>query len=306
MIELNTGVPGSGKTLSMVQQLAVLVSRWDRHLEEARPIFVHGIPELAIPHAAMPLLSVAVGQLGLSEVVPDWQAMPEGSLVIIDECQCAFPPRSTQSKPLPHVAWLNVHRHHGFDIWLTTQHPKLIDGSVRALVGKHKHFRRLFGGQRAMVYEFDACNDGLGGLKNAVKSYWAYPKKAFTWYKSAQVHTKQRFRLPMWVFIPLLAIALAVVFFPRAYSILTHSISGKSLHDSASSTPVPAGPVPPAADTRVFSTTVTVRGYFDQAGSITLLLSDGRVIFQPQQFKTFPGGYEAQIAPDLWVRGGTP
>lgn len=303
MIELNTGVPGSGKTLSMVQQLAALVSRWERHPEEARPIFVHGIPELALPHAAMPLLSVSVGQLGLSEVIPDWQAMPHGSLVIIDECQCAFPPRSTQSKPLPHVAWLNVHRHNGFDIWLTTQHPKLMDGSVRALVGKHKHFRRLFGGQRAMVYEFDACNDGLGGLKNAVKSYWAYPKKAYAWYKSAEVHTKQRFRLPIWVFIPLLAVALGVVFVPRAYSTLTRTISGKGLHDPASgaSAAVAAAPV---QDTRTFSTTVTARGYFNHGGAITLFLSDGRVIFQPQQFKVFPGGYEAQIAPDLWVRGG--
>ena len=52
MIELNTGVPGSGKTLSMVQQLAALVGRWERHPEEARPIFVHGIPELSLPHAA--------------------------------------------------------------------------------------------------------------------------------------------------------------------------------------------------------------------------------------------------------------
>ena len=71
MIELNTGVPGSGKTLSMVQQLAALVARWERHPEEGRPIVVHGIPELSLPHAAMPLLSVAVGQLGLTEVVPD-------------------------------------------------------------------------------------------------------------------------------------------------------------------------------------------------------------------------------------------
>lgn len=305
MIELNTGVPGSGKTLSMVQQLAALVARWDRHPEEARPIFVHGVPQLAIAHSPLPLLSISVGQLGLSEVIPDWQAMPEGSLVIIDECQCAFPPRSTQSKPLPHVAWLNVHRHHGFDIWLTTQHPKLIDGSVRALVGKHKHFRRLFGGQRAMIYEFDACNDGLGGLKNAVKSYWAYPKKAYTWYKSAEVHTRQRFRLPIWVFIPLLALALGAVFVPRAYSVLSHSIGGDGLKNSAAGSASTAIATT-AADTRTFSTTVTARGYFNQAGAIILLLSDGRVIVQPKQFKVFPGGYEAQIAPDLWVRGGVP
>lgn len=300
MIQLNTGVPGAGKTLSMVQSLAAAVARWEKHPEEARAVFVHGIPGLSLPHSPLPLLSVSASSLGLAEVVPDWEKVPPGSLVIIDECQCAFPPRSTQSKPLPHVAWMNMHRHYGIDIWLTTQHPKLMDGSVRALVGRHQHFRRLFGGNRSLIYEFDACNDGLGGLKNAVKTYWSFPKKVFQWYKSSEVHTKQKFRLPIWIFIPFVGLALGALFVPRAFNVLHKGIGGKSVESSA----VVVGAVSAVpVDSRVFSPSLTARGYYSQDGVISVMLSDGRLIVGPDGFKVFPGGFEAKIAPDLWVRG---
>lgn len=253
MIDLNTGVPGAGKTLSMVERLAKMIERWGAHPEEGRPIFVHGIPELALPHAVMPILNNPsfpgknnVGQAGV-QGVPDWDAMPDGSLVIIDEAQSCFPPRSSASTPPAHVAWLNTHRHRGFDIWLTTQHPKLIDGSVRALVGRHQHFRRMFGGSRAVVYEWDACSDSLSGLANAVTSYWSYPKKVFNWYKSAEIHTKQTFKLPKWLLAFPLGIALFVFFVPRAYTTLSGAISGKGISSSSSKSPdVSSGSLTPA------------------------------------------------------------
>lgn len=230
MIELNTGVPGAGKTLSMVQRLAKLVSRWAAHPEEGRPIFVAGIPDLTIPHSPMPLKSVQIGKSASPMLVPDWEAMPEGSLVIIDEAQGCFPPRSSASTAPEHVSWLNTHRHRGFDIWLTTQHPKLIDGSVRALVGKHQHYRRMFGMKRAVVYEWDACSDSLSGLNNAVKTYWNYPKDVFKWYKSAEVHTKQHFKFPLWLLLPIpFALALAVYYGPKAASVLLSGMSGKGI-----------------------------------------------------------------------------
>lgn len=219
MIELNTGVPGGGKTLSMVQELARLIKRWEKHPDEARPVFVLGIPELALPHAPVPLKSVQVDKAGSPRLVPDWDEMPDGSLVLIDECQGVFPPRSSQSTPPAHVAWLNTHRHRGFDLWITTQQPKLIDASVRALVGRHKHFRRLFGMKRAVVYEWDACSDSLSGMNNAVKSNWAYPTEVFSWYKSAEIHTKQKFKLPLWLGILPLGVILCLYFFPKAYQV---------------------------------------------------------------------------------------
>jgi zona occludens toxin len=237
MIDLNTGIPGSGKTLSMTQTLAALFERWGTHPEEARPVFVLGIPELSLPHAPLPLKSVQVAKAGAPMLVPDWDEMPDGSLVIIDEAQGCFPPRSSASTAPAHVAWLNTHRHRGFDIWLTTQHPKLIDGTVRALVGRHKHFRRMFGMQRSVIYEWDACSDSLSGMNNAVKTYWSFPRKAFKWYKSAEIHTKQKFKLPLWLAIFPIGVLMAVIFFPKAYSVLANGIAGKGLSSSESVPP---------------------------------------------------------------------
>jgi zona occludens toxin len=179
MINLNTGIPGSGKTLNMVQQLAELLASWKDHPEDARPIFVLGVTGLTLPHATVPLKSVQVDRAGTPRLVPDWDEMPDGSLVIIDECQGIFPPRSSQSIPPAHVAWLNTHRHRGFDLWLTTQNPKLIDTSVRACVGRHRHFRRMFGMNFSVIYEWDSCSDSLAGLNNAVQTKWFFPREAF-------------------------------------------------------------------------------------------------------------------------------
>ncbi|MBI5439489.1 MAG: hypothetical protein HY936_11205 [Nitrosomonadales bacterium] len=55
-------------------------------------------------------------------------------------------------------------------------------------------------------YEWDSCSDNLSGTANAVKSFYNYPKKVFKWYKSAEVHNKQSFKLPLWVFVPLLGV----------------------------------------------------------------------------------------------------
>jgi zona occludens toxin len=216
MIDLRTGVPGSGKTLSAVEALSKMIARWDKHPDEARPVFVHGVKDLAIPHAVMPMKDVVIGKVPM--VVPDWDSMPDGSYCLIDEAQSMFPPRASGSVAPEHVAWLNTHRHHGFDITLITQHPRLIDTAARALVGKHQHYRRLFGRQRAIVYEFDSCSDNLGGLSNAITSYYPYPRKAFEFYKSAEVHTKQTFKLPKWLLLPVVGVVLGIVVMPMAYT----------------------------------------------------------------------------------------
>lgn len=218
MIELNTGVPGSGKTLNMVQRLSRLVKNWEKNPQDARPIFVLGIPNLLIPHAELPLISVQINKAGSPSLVPDWDSVPNGSLVLIDEAQGVFPPRSSASSSPSHVAWLNTHRHRGFDIWLTTQHPKLIDATVRALVGRHQHFRRLFGMQRATIYEWDACSDSLNGVQSAVRTQWAYPKDIFQFYKSAEIHTKQQFKLPKWILILPIGILMGLYFVPTSIS----------------------------------------------------------------------------------------
>lgn len=244
MIELRTGIPGHGKTLAMVESLAKLQKRWDTHPEDARPVFIHGIKDLILPHAPMPVRQVQTkGMTGAFIWVPDWDLMPDGSLVIIDEAQGFFPPRSSQSTPPDYVAWLNTHRHKGFDIWITTQQPKYIDSVVRGLVGKHQHYRRMFGGMRAVVYEFDGCNDSLANLKNAVMTYWPYPKKVFQWYKSAEIHTKQSFKLPKWLLLPVIGVVMGIYFIPQAVATLGSGMTGKGLGSHSETKSVTASPV---------------------------------------------------------------
>jgi zona occludens toxin len=229
MIELNTGIPGSGKSLSNVKRLSELLDRWAAHPEEARPVFVYNIPDLILPHSEVPLCQYHVNSKVPVQWVVDWEAMPDNSLVLIDECAKLFPPRSSASAMPPYIEFLTVHRKRGFDIWFTTQNPKFVDHGLRALVGKHLHFRRVFGMQRSIVYEWDSCSDSCASLKTAVKSYFPFPKKIFKYYKSAEIHTKQSFRLPLWLLLPFISLALGLYFVPRAYAVLAHGTSGKGI-----------------------------------------------------------------------------
>jgi zona occludens toxin len=137
---------------------------------------------------------------------------------------------------------LNTHRHRGFDLEVVTQHPKLIDGSVRALVGKHLHFRRLFGGQRSYCYEWDACSDGLSGLANAVGGMYSFPKNVFRWYKSAEIHTKQSFKLPKFLIAFPIAILIGVFAIPKGYAVITNGITGKPINPATAAKVTPSKP----------------------------------------------------------------
>lgn len=181
MITLITGVPGSGKTLMAVSDLAKKVDKeW-----AGRKIFVYGIPDLTIP----------------TEPIPDGHSIQDmhvwlkwsennGSVVVIDEAQNIFPPRSAGSKTPEIVEWLHVHRHSGVDIILITQMPGRIDKQVRDLVGAHYHIHKTPLGVR-MRYFWDYCeNNPKNGMKNARPEVYKFNKKAFGLYKSAEIHTK--------------------------------------------------------------------------------------------------------------------
>lgn len=246
MIQLFTGVPGSGKSLSNVTILHASIKKWmsEKHFDEARPIFVHNIPDLLIPHAKMPTKEYRSNPKVEGVQVPDWDAMPDSSIVLIDECAEMFPPRSSTSAMPSHVHFLTIHRKRGFDIWFTTQNPKFIDHSLRALVGKHQHYRRIFGMNRSIVYEWDGCSDSLGGMSAAVKTYFPFPRDIFKLYKSAEVHTKQSFKLPLWMYIPLIGVAMGLFFVPRAYGVLSGGMQGKGIVASSQTAVVASVPEP--------------------------------------------------------------
>lgn len=181
MITLITGVPGSGKTLSVVADLAKKVKKeWI-----GRKIFTHGISDLTIETTPIPD-GYTIDDLHI------WAKLPEnhGSVIIIDEAQNLFPPRSSGSKTPEIVEWLHVHRHSGIDLILITQMPGRIDKQVRDLVGAHYHIHKTPLGVR-MRYFWDYCeNNPKTGMKNARPEVYKLDKSAFKLYKSAEIHTK--------------------------------------------------------------------------------------------------------------------
>jgi len=195
LITLITGVPGSGKTLFAVDSLAKF---------EGRPLFQCGVEGCAVP---------GVTAIGVDELT----TVPDGAVVLVDEAQRVFPPRAVGALVPPLLRNLETHRHHGQDWLLTTQHSMLVDSHLRRLVGRHVHLERVFGRQRSRMFErgevFDPKN--YHEKVKAVASFWAFPKKTFALYKSAEIHTQGR-KLPaakLGGIVALLAATVGLIFF---------------------------------------------------------------------------------------------
>lgn len=245
-IELTTGVPGAGKTLYTVAEvLKPLETATVEFNGRAVPrrLCIAGIPDLLIAHELMEAPAVHVdtftdpwGELVRRPDQPPvewatlqggkWVACAEGDrgaapvpmlaenwwvwvrpgdVVVIDECQTVFRPMSAGKRAPGFVRQLEVHRHYGIDFVLITQHPQLLHSNVRALVGKHRHVRRLFGRGAALIYEWDHCSPP-DRIKTATSSVWRYRRKAFELYKSAQLHTKQKFAASWPMYMGILAV----------------------------------------------------------------------------------------------------
>lgn len=179
MITLGTGLPGNGKTLFMLWYLKRKADK------EKREVYYHNVKDLN---------AQAVGNWQTFD--PEkWYELPHGSIVLIDECQDIFGKKPNGAALPEHYTKLNTHRHLGIDLFLITQHPTLIDNSVRRLVGQHFHSIRKFGFQRSTIYEWStaaAAPELPSSQKNAVAMKWKFPKEVFGWYKSAEVHTVKR------------------------------------------------------------------------------------------------------------------
>jgi len=195
MITIITGLPGNGKTLYAISY----VKAWAE--KDKRTVFYHGIKDL---------------KLDWQSIDPQkWFEAPAGSIIVIDECQTVFRPRTLGALPPDYVAKLETHRHQGLDIVLITQHPMLCDTSIRRLTGRHLHVVRKWGTQSATIHEWPSVRDNCdkpAGRADSIKHAWPYPKSSYGLYHSAEVHTVKR-NVPMKVYmmfvIPLLIAAAA-------------------------------------------------------------------------------------------------
>lgn len=215
MITLITGTPGAGKTLYCVAQ--ILTEYKDR------PLFTDGIPDLKREHFEVdqPIESDSKNHI----CYDDW--LPENGVLVVDECQRVWRPRGPSAKVPRGVEAMEKHRHKGHDLVLITQHPNLLDANVRRLVGRHIHVRRMFGWNRAIVYEWDAATDPTR-VSIAIRRSWKYPKSVFDLYKSASVHTKRGNRIPL----PVVFFGLAALAAPAVWYFAIDRTAGKWMPES--------------------------------------------------------------------------
>jgi len=152
----------------------------------------------------------ALGTLPLH--FPDqWMDLPDGSMVIVDECQHWWPPRSSGSKAPPHTLALQEHRHRGFDFIFVTQHPNLIDHAVRDLVEKHEHVVRPFQRPYQKVFTYQGINKNPAPTTDPVEEKRKFDPDLYRYYKSASLHTKTN-KFPLKVIYRLVGAISVVVF----------------------------------------------------------------------------------------------
>ena len=208
-ITLATGIPGAGKTLNTI---AMVDREWG---DKDRPIFYRGIKDLALPWQEV-----------TDDEVRKWFEYPEGSIFVIDECQQVWPNRKANS-PIPEsVQKLDTHRHGGYDFYIITQKPTMIDFYARGFVGRHYHYERAFNRDGTRQLEFQKAVDNPNDYhtrQDAQTTRIKFPKKYYEAYKSAEVHTYKP-RIPKKAFVFL----AAVVFTIAAAVVAFNNIMGRT------------------------------------------------------------------------------
>lgn len=214
MIYLITGTPGTGKTAFAVSSIINNREGLFKYETEDgetvdRPLYfchIDGLDEKALK--AHRLTEEQIQSAPLNELVP------QGSVVIVDEADYAYPTRAAAKEVPPYVKTLKELRHDGFTLILMTQHPNMLDSYIRNLVGKHWHLERKQVGTK--LYEFYRCETNLSSAcaaKGVTSDFYKPDKRAFKYYKSASVHIKFKKKLHRVFYGMGLLLVCAPVFF---------------------------------------------------------------------------------------------
>lgn len=201
-IYLTTGANGAGKTLFTLKEVR------DRSVKEGRPVAYNGRFDM-------------VAEFNWKKIdLKDWQAEPDGTIFLIDECHNDLPLRPTGSAVPEYVKMLAEHRRRGFDFYLITQHPSNIDSFVRRLIGSPSWHRHLSPapGSKTMVSMFtwpsvEIQCEKPGPRQTAAFELKPHPKDVYSWYNSATLHTVKRKIPKAFYFLAFAFVAVPVAFY---------------------------------------------------------------------------------------------
>lgn len=189
-INLITGQPGHGKT-------ALAIVQAKEFSDAGREVYCNGIKNLNYE---------SLGWKHIDEPAK-WEELPDGAVVVLDECYSTFPNRNPGSKVPPHVDAMARHRHRGFDFILIAQQSIQIDPFLRGLIEMHQHVRQtsVFK-SKTRIKRWDQWQSNTKAISGDIKD-WVRPKWVFDYYTSTTLNTTTR-TVPMWMRY----IAVALVF----------------------------------------------------------------------------------------------
>lgn len=179
MMLLLTGQPGHGKTAYGLVRARELV-------KEGREVYAHGVKDLDYDRIGFKRL----------DDPKEWEALPDRSVVLIDECYSTFPNRNAASKVPEHVEAMARHRHRGFDFILIAQQGLQLDPFLRGLYDEHIHVRRQWGTRKTNLRRWDKYQGNVGAHCGDIQT-WIRPNDIFQFYTSTTFDTTKR-RIPTW------------------------------------------------------------------------------------------------------------
>lgn len=170
-ITLITAKPGSGKTLRLVRFIRDAI-------DQGETVFVCNLNGLKLPHVPL-------------DDPREWQTLPAGSVLVVDEAQQFFRARRG-GEPRAYITAMETIRHRGIRLVLATQQPDYLDSHIRGLVGLHEHMVRVHGKEAAKIWRHTEVMENVRGERAKARydsEEWQFDKTLYALYDSAEVHT---------------------------------------------------------------------------------------------------------------------
>lgn len=193
---LVTGQPGHGKT-------AYALDKAFKFQKEGRAIYAHGVKDLDYAKAGWTYLDDPT----------QWEALPDGSVVLLDECYTILPNRNPGAKVPPHIEAMARHRHRGFDFILIAQQGLQLDPFLRGLYEEHVHVRQTsIMRSKTKLKRWNQYQSNVQAVC-ADTVDWVRPKYVFDYYTSTTMVTTKR-QMPMWLrYLILGIVVLGIILF---------------------------------------------------------------------------------------------
>lgn len=178
---LVTGQPGHGKT-------AYAIDKAFQFQKEGRSIYAHGIKDFDYERAGWTYL----------EDPRRWEELPDGSVVLLDECYTVLPNRNPGAPVPAHIEAMARHRHRGFDFILIAQQGLQLDPFLRGLYEEHVHVRQTSViRSKTKLKRWNQYQSNVQAQCDDVVD-WIRPKYVFDYYTSTTLVTTKR-TMPMWM-----------------------------------------------------------------------------------------------------------